>query len=75
MDKRILFQPPGAVVHVLIPVECGLTLEEIGVKDVPEGLPFWIVDIEAVPADRSFRAAWELDPGTLGPASGKGGGV
>ncbi|MCE1119064.1 hypothetical protein [Pseudomonas sp. NMI795_08] len=73
MEKRILFQPPGAAVHVLIPVECGLTLEEIGTKDVPEGVPFWIVDASTLPADRAFREAWELDPEGLGPASGQGG--
>lgn len=73
MDKRILFQPPGAAVHVLIPLECELTLEQIGEKDVPEGLPFWIVETNTVPADRAFRAAWELDPNSMGPASGRGG--
>lgn len=72
MDKRIVFQPHGAAVHVMIPVDCGLTLQQIGRKDVPEGLQFWIVDANTVPADRAFRAAWELDPNSLGPASGKG---
>jgi hypothetical protein len=72
MEKRILFQPKGAAVHVLIPLECELTLKQIGEKDVPEGLPFWIVDADIVPADRAFRAAWELDPDSMGPASGKG---
>ncbi|HBO8236472.1 hypothetical protein IDZ74_29610 [Pseudomonas aeruginosa] len=73
MDKRILFQPAGAPAAVLIPCDCGLTLEEIGTKDVPAGLPFWIVDADTVPADRAFREAWELDAAALGPASGVGG--
>ena len=74
MDKRILFQPAGAPAAVLIPCDCGLTLEEIGAKDVPAGLPFWIVDAATVPEDRAFREAWELDEGALGPADGVGGG-
>lgn len=73
MNKRILFQPAGAPAAVLIPCECGLSLEEIGTKDVPAGLPFWIVDAVTVPVDRAFREAWELDADALGPASGVGG--
>jgi hypothetical protein len=73
MDKRILFQPAGSPAAVIVPCECGLTLEEIGVKDVPAGLPFWIVDAETVPTDRAFREAWELDAQLLGPADGLGG--
>lgn len=73
MDKRILFQPVGGPAAVIIPCECGLTLEEVGVKDVPMGLPFWIVNAETVPTDRAFREAWELDVQALGPADGLGG--
>ncbi|MGX1127303.1 hypothetical protein [Pseudomonas sp. HLS-6 TE3448] len=74
MDKRILFQPAGAPAAVLIPCDCGLTLEEIGAKDVPAGLLFWIVDADSVPEDRAFRDAWELDAAVIGPAQGVGGG-
>lgn len=74
MDKRILFQPAGAPAAVLIPCDCGLTLQQIGEKDVPSGLPFWIVDADQVPVDRGFREAWELDVAALGPADGVGGG-
>lgn len=72
MDKRILFQPAGAPAAVLIPCDCGLSLQEIGEKDVPQGLPFWIVDADSVPADRAFREAWELEEASLGPAAGVG---
>ena len=40
-------------------------------KDVPEGLPFWIVDTETIPTDRTFRGAWEIDE-TIGEAHGVG---
>ncbi|MFH0474075.1 hypothetical protein ACGCE5_08740 [Kluyvera ascorbata] len=28
---------------LLVPANCGLAVEEIAVKDTPEGAPFWIV--------------------------------
>lgn len=36
MNSRIVFQLPGRPVAVVIPGECGLTLEQIGQKDVPK---------------------------------------
>lgn len=36
-------------------------LPELARKDVPQGLPFLIVEDDAVPNDRTFRAAWEAD--------------
>lgn len=34
-------------------------------KDVPAGLPFKILDAAEIPTDRTFRAAWEIDPALL----------
>jgi hypothetical protein len=49
-----------AVLPVIVPaVECGLTIEEIAAKDVPEGKPYKIVDVADIPSDRTFRNAWE----------------
>lgn len=62
MDKRIIFPNEEGGIAVLIPApECELTLEEIAAKDVPAGLPYLIVDVADIPADRTFRAAWEAD--------------
>ncbi|MNT74038.1 hypothetical protein C8E02_1140 [Vogesella indigofera] len=62
MDKRIIFPNEGGGIAVLIPaLECELALEEITAKDVPAGLPYLIVDVADIPADRTFRAAWEAD--------------
>jgi hypothetical protein len=62
MDKRIIFPSEEDGIAVLIPApECELTLEEIAAKDVPSGLPYLIVDVADIPADRTFRAAWEAD--------------
>lgn len=47
---------------VIYPVlECGLTLEEIALKDVPKGLPFVYMDISLVPKDMEYWSAWECD--------------
>lgn len=62
MDKRIIYPNDDGGVVVLIPApECGLTIEEIAAKDVSAGKPFKIVDATDIPADRTFRNAWEAD--------------
>lgn len=38
-----------------------LSVEEVARKDVPYGLPFLLVAPEGIPADRTFRNAWEAD--------------
>ena len=73
MDNRIVYQLQGRPVSILIPCKCGLTLEQIGQKDVPRGVPFWIVDVATLPEDRTFRNAWDLDIGSMGQPSGFGG--
>jgi len=58
MNQRIIY-PTDDGVAVIIPADCGLTIEEIAAKDVPEGKPFKIVDVSEIPEDRTFRNAWE----------------
>jgi hypothetical protein len=63
MNQRIIFPTDEGGVAVIVPApECGLTIEEIAAKDVPEGKPFKIVDAADIPADRTFRGAWEYTP-------------
>jgi hypothetical protein len=63
MNQRIIFPTDEGGVAVIIPApECGLTIEEIAAKDVPEGKPFKIVDASEIPSDRTFRDAWEYTP-------------
>lgn len=60
MNKRIIYPTPENGVAVIVPApDCGLTVEEIADKNVPEGLPFKIVDESDIPTDRTFRDAWE----------------
>jgi len=58
--KRIIYPTDDGGVAVIIPApECGLTIEQIAAKDVPEGKPYQIVDVSDIPSDRTFRNAWE----------------
>jgi len=60
MNQRIIYPNDDGGVSILIPAaECGLTIEEIATKDVPQGKPFKIVDVADIPTDRTFRDAWE----------------
>jgi hypothetical protein len=60
MNQRIIYPTDDGGVAIIIPApECGLTIEEIAMKDVPEGKPFQIVDVSDIPTDRTFRNAWE----------------
>lgn len=65
MNKRIIFQNDNGGVSILIPAECGLTIEEIAAKDVPTGKPYKIVDVADVPTDRAARDAWLVDAADL----------
>jgi hypothetical protein len=59
MEQRIIYPTDDGGVAIIIPAsECGLTIEEIAAKDVPEGKPFKIVDVAEIPSDRLFRNAW-----------------
>lgn len=63
MNKRIIYPTDEGGVAVIIPApDCGLTIDEIAAKDVPEGKPFKIVDVADIPSDRTFRGAWEYTP-------------
>jgi len=58
--QRILYAQENGVLAIVIPVpDCGLTIDQIAEKDVPEGVPFTIVDVADIPTDRTFRGAWE----------------
>ena len=58
MNKRIIY-PTDDGVAIIIPADCGLTIEQIAAKDVPAGKAYKIVDVADVPSDRTFRNAWE----------------
>jgi len=47
MNSRIIYQTDKGGVAIIVPADCGLTIEEIAAKDVPAGKPY-----------RTFRGAW-----------------
>lgn len=59
MDKVIIFTNEDGSCGVIYPSpKCGLTIEEIAAKDVPEGLFHRITTKDNIPTERDFRNAW-----------------
>lgn len=58
MSQRVIYPTDDGGVAVIVPADCGLTIEQIAAKDVPAGKPFKIVDVTDIPEDRTFRGAW-----------------
>ncbi len=58
MNKRIVYQNDDGGISIIVPADCGLTIEEIAAKDVPAGKAYNIVDVSEIPTDRTFRNAW-----------------
>lgn len=62
MDKVILYKNNDGGISIIYPAdECGLSIYDIALKDVPAGIGFNIVDRSILPRDRTFRDAWEAD--------------
>lgn len=58
MNQRIIYQNDEGGISIIVPADCGLTIEEIAAKDVPTGKAYNIVDVSEIPTDRTFRDAW-----------------
>jgi hypothetical protein len=58
MDKRIVYTNDDGTISIIVPADCGLTIEEIAAKDVPQGKTYHIVNVSEIPTDRTFRNAW-----------------
>lgn len=71
LTKRIVYQNDAGGVAIIIPCDCGLTLDQIAKKDVPTGKPYAIIPASDIPTDRTARAAWTVDVADL--KSGVGG--
>ena len=65
MEKHIIYQNDDGGVAIIIPCDCGLTVEQIAAKDVPTGKAYKIVDVSDVPTDRQWRAEWTVDEADL----------
>lgn len=60
MNQRIIYENDEGGVSIIVPADCGLTIEEIAAKDVPAGKTYQIVDVSEIPTDRTFRNAWAM---------------
>ena len=65
MNKRIIYKNTDESIAIIIPADCGLTIEQIAKKDVPTGLKYKIVDVSDISSDREFRNAWTIDDAEL----------
>jgi len=65
MDKRIIYKNTDGSIGIIIPANCGLTVEQIAQKDVPTGLSYKIVNVSDISSDREFRNAWTIDDAEL----------
>ena len=73
---NIIYKNQDGGVAVFTPTQEALellTLEQIAQRVVPNSVPYWIVDPSAIPSDRTFRDAWELDENEIGEPNGYGG--
>lgn len=62
MKKVIIYKLDDGVAVVNPAPDCGLTIEQIALKDVPAGKPFKIIDASEVPED---TAAWVVNDADL----------
>lgn len=66
MEKRIIYNDDNGTLAIVIPSpDCGLTIEQIALKDVPFNKPFKIVDVSDLPTDRAQRNSWFVEDSEL----------
>jgi len=58
-DYRIIYPNDDGGVAVIVPAP-GIEQAE-ALRAVPAGKPYLIVDVAAIPTDRTFRDAWTTD--------------
>ena len=72
---KIILENKDKSIGVLIPTqECVsiFKIEAIAKKDTPQSLPFWIVEDDFIPTDRTYRDEWQL-PDNFREPDGYGG--
>lgn len=72
---KIVFKNKDNSIGIITPSEEALsfaTVMQVAEKDVPAGLPYWVVEDSVIPENRTFRNAWEIDE-NFGKPTGFGG--
>jgi hypothetical protein len=59
-NQRIIHPTPDGGIAVVVPSGT-LPIEDVALKDVPAGAPYLLATVDDIPADRTFRGAWEAD--------------
>ena len=59
--KKIAYQDVDGNLNIITPVLVDILIEDVASRDVPEGIPYKILEDSDLPTDRTFRNAWELD--------------
>lgn len=67
MGKVVVFEYEGSVAVLSAATDIGMSILDVSKKDVPAGLPFWIVDASTV------TDYYSIDHEALGEPSGYGG--
>lgn len=61
---KVIYKNLDNTVAVIIPVQKVITVvgaKALAEKDVPQGLPYWVVEDNDVPQDRTQRSQWVMD--------------
>ena len=58
---KIIYATPTGGVAIIHPTG-ELPIDVVARKDVPQGVPYKIIEDSAVPTDRTFRNAWVAEP-------------
>lgn len=72
MDEKIIFNGEFGVSVMTPYLPSGLSALEIAMKDVPPGVPFWIVKVDKLPVNVP-QEAWVIDPSSMPEPDGYGG--
>ena len=65
---KIIYKNKDNSISIITPSQEALNLygiEAIAKKDVPQNLPYKIVEDDVIPTDREFRNAWTIDDAEL----------
>jgi len=66
--NKILIYSNNNKISIVVPCTTELTLKEIGEKDIPNNIPFWIINHEDLP--NTPQETWKLE--NMGEPSGYG---
>jgi len=71
--KVIIYKQDNGIVAIVMPVQETLDkydIDTIARKDVPNGKPYKIINLDDIPTDVTFRDAWTVDESLLTDGTG-----